>query len=203
MKIICIGRNYLDHIHELKNEVPESPVIFLKPDSAILPQGNPFTLPEWSTNMHYETEVVLKIGRQGKYIEEKFADKYVSHYTLGIDFTERDLQNQLKTKGLPWELSKGFDGSAVVGTWKEVNQETNLDNLNFYLDINGNKVQEGNTQLWMYNYRKVISFVSKYYTLKTGDILFTGTPVGVSAVQPNDVLTGFLEGEEMFRFKIK
>jgi len=203
MKIICIGRNYLDHIHELKNEVPESPVIFLKPDSAILPQGNPFTLPEWSTNMHYETEVVLKIGRQGKYIEEKFADKYVSHYTLGIDFTERDLQNQLKSKGLPWELSKGFDGSAVVGTWKEVNPETNLDNLNFYLDINGYKVQEGNTQLWMYNYRKVISFVSKYYTLKTGDILFTGTPVGVSAVQPNDVLTGFLEGEEMFRFKIK
>ncbi len=202
MKIICIGRNYSKHINELQNEKPTEPVIFLKPDSAILPKKMPLFIPPWSTGIHYETELLVKINRVGKYIEPKFAHKYYQEIGLGIDFTDRDLQSKLKAKGLPWEKAKAFDGSAVMGEFFD-KEKFDLDNTSFQLKLNDTIVQSGNTKDMLWKIDELISYVSQYFTLKKGDILFTGTPEGVGQVAENDLLTGFLEGKEVFQVKIK
>ena len=203
MKIICIGRNYEDHVSELQNERPDSPVIFIKPDSSIILKNQPFFIPDYSNEINYEIEVILKICKLGKSIEKKFAKKYYDQVGLGIDFTARDLQFELKSKGLPWEKAKAFDGSALVGRWVNKNNFDSLDNLNFSLDLNGNTVQKGNTSLMIWTTDQIISHVSKFFTLKIGDIIFTGTPSGVGKVNINDELVGKIENEEFFKLKIK
>lgn len=202
MKIICIGRNYAKHIEELANEKPENPVIFLKPDSAILPKKMPFFIPPFSNNIHYEVEVLVKIDKVGKYIEEKFAHKYYDEIGLGIDFTARDVQDQCKDKGLPWEKAKAFDGSAVVGEFFPKTQ-FDLSNLEFKLTKNDVVVQDGNTAAMLWKIDELIAYVSQFFTLKKGDIIFTGTPAGVGKVEENDVLTGTINGIEAFNIKIK
>jgi 2-keto-4-pentenoate hydratase/2-oxohepta-3-ene-1,7-dioic acid hydratase in catechol pathway len=202
MKIICVGRNYAAHAAELGNEVPTDPVIFLKPDSAILPKREPFFIPDFSDDIHYETEMVVKISRLGKNIDEVFAHKYYEEFTIGIDFTARDLQNKLKEKGLPWELSKGFDRSAVVGTFLS-KQGYDLSKLHFAMKKNGIEVQNGDTSLMLHPVDKIIAYVSRFYTLKIGDLIFTGTPAGVGRVEPGDVLIGFVGEKMMFNVKIK
>ena len=202
MKIICIGRNYAKHIEELANEKPENPVVFLKPDSAILPKKNPFFIPPFSNNVHYEVEVLIKINKVGKYIDAKFAHKYYDEIGLGIDFTARDLQEKCKEKGLPWEKAKAFDGSAVIGVFYP-KEEFDLDNLKFQLLKNDEIVQDGNTNAMLWKTDALISYVSKYFTLKKGDIIFTGTPAGVGKVVENDVLKGVIEGREAFEIKVK
>ena len=202
MKIICIGRNYTKHIEELENEKPENPVIFMKPDSAILLKNNPFIIPPFSEDVHYEVEVLVKINRIGKHIQEKFAYKYYDEIGLGIDFTARDLQDKLKAKGLPWEKAKAFDGSAVIGNFV-TKDGLDLDNLKFKLFRNGNMVQDGNTVHMLWKIDEIISYVSQFFTLKIGDVIFTGTPAGVGKVEPNDVLLGELEGKRNFEIKIK
>ena len=201
MKILCIGRNYAEHAKELGNEVPTEPVIFMKPDTAIL-KGNNFYLPEFSQDIHYELEVILKISKGGKYISEEHAPNYYNEIGLGIDFTARDLQSKLKEKGLPWELSKGFDGSAVVSNFYQ-KENFDLKNLNFTLLKSKQEVQNGNTSLMIFSPEKIIAFVSKYFTLKVGDLIFTGTPKGVGKVIENDVLEGFLEEEKVFDVRIQ
>ncbi|RSK40564.1 fumarylacetoacetate hydrolase family protein [Mangrovimonas spongiae] len=203
MKLICIGRNYTEHIAELENEKPSEPVVFQKPDTAILLKKQPFFIPDFSNDVHHEVEVLVKINRVGKYIDKKFAHKYYSEIGLGIDFTARDLQKQLKEKGLPWEKAKAFDGAAVVGKWIAKSEVQNLDSLNFSLEKNGNTVQEGNTSHMLWKIDEIIEYVSKYFTLKIGDIIFTGTPAGVGKVIANDKLKGFLEGREMFSITVK
>ncbi|MCB0459868.1 MAG: fumarylacetoacetate hydrolase family protein [Flavobacteriaceae bacterium] len=202
MKIICIGRNYAKHIEELANEKPENPVIFLKPDSAILPKKMPFFIPPFSNNIHYEVEVLVKIDKVGKYIEEKFAHKYYDEIGLGIDFTARDVQDKCKEKGLPWEKAKAFDGSAVVGEFFPKTQ-FDLSNLEFKLTKNDVVVQDGNTAAMLWKIDELIAYVSQFFTLKKGDIIFTGTPAGVGKVEENDVLTGTINGIEAFNIKIK
>jgi|TARA_B110000238_G_scaffold82125_1_gene90418 2-keto-4-pentenoate hydratase/2-oxohepta-3-ene-1,7-dioic acid hydratase in catechol pathway len=202
MKIICIGRNYAKHIEELANEKPESPVVFLKPDSAILPKKNPFFIPSFSDDVHYEVEVLIKINKVGKHIAAKFAHKYYDEIGLGIDFTARDLQEKCKEKGLPWEKAKAFDGSAVIGVFYP-KEEFDLDNLKFQLLKNDEIVQDGNTNAMLWKTDALISYVSKYFTLKKGDIIFTGTPAGVGKVVENDVLKGVIEGREAFEIKVK
>lgn len=195
MKIICIGRNYSEHAKELGNEIPERPVIFMKPDTAIL-KGNNFYIPEFSNDVHYELEVVIKISKGGKYIQKENAHKHYDELTLGIDFTARDLQSDLKSKGLPWELAKGFDGSAVVGNF--VNKANyNLENLQFSLFKNEEKVQDGNTRDMMFSVDDLIAFVSQYFTLRVGDLIFTGTPKGVGKVEDSDILQAFI-GDDQF-----
>lgn len=204
MKIICIGRNYGAHISELQNEKPKDPVIFLKPDTAILLKKQPFFIPDFSKDVHYEVEVLIKIKKVGKYIQSKFAHKYYDEVGLGIDFTARDLQNELKEKGLPWEKAKSFDGAAVIGEkWVDKNAFQNINNVNFSLEKNQQKVQSGNTSDMLWKIDEIIAYVSQYFTLKIGDIIFTGTPEGVGKVEPNDRLTGFLEKEEMFSIQVK
>ncbi|MEL1254266.1 fumarylacetoacetate hydrolase family protein [Flavobacterium sp. DGU38] len=203
MKIICIGRNYTNHIEELKNERPTEPVIFMKPDSAVLLKQHPFVIPEFSEDIHHEIEVIVKINKVGKYIEPKFAHKYYDEISVGIDFTARDLQSKLKEKGLPWEKAKAFDGSAVVGDFLPKTIFSSVENLNFELTNKGEVVQKGNTSLMLWKIDELIAYVSQYFTLKIGDIIFTGTPAGVAAVHPNDVLEGFLEGKKLFRIQIK
>ncbi len=203
MKLICIGRNYTDHIEELENERPTDPVVFLKPDSAILLKKQPFFIPEFSNEIHHEVEVLIKIKKIGKYIDKKFAHKYYDEIGLGIDFTARDLQTKLKSKGLPWEKSKAFDGAAVIGKWLPKTQFQDLNNIDFSLTKNENVVQVGNTQLMLWKIDELIEYVSKYFTLKIGDIIFTGTPAGVGKVVANDVLKGYIEKQEMFSIKIK
>lgn len=203
MKLICIGRNYAAHIEELKNERPVEPVVFIKPDSSILPKEQDFYIPEFSNDIHYEVEVLVKINKVGKHISEQFAHKYYDEIGLGIDFTARDLQAKLKEKGLPWEKAKGFDGSAVVGKWMPKNVYENVDKLDFSLLKNGEKVQNGNTSLMLWKIDELIAHVSTYFMLKKGDILFTGTPAGVGKVSPNDYLSGRLEGEEMFEINVR
>ncbi len=203
MKIICIGRNYSEHIKELANERPKDPVVFIKPDSAILPKGQDFYIPEFSQDVHYEVEVLVKIKRVGKHIEQKFAPTYYDEIGLGIDFTARDLQAELKEKGLPWEKAKGFDGAAIIGTWLPKSKFKNLGNLNFTLLKNGEVVQKGNTKAMLWHIDELIAYVSKYFMLKKGDIIFTGTPAGVGKIKANDYLSGILEGHEMFTLKIK
>ena len=203
MKIICIGRNYTKHIEELQNEKPKEPVLFLKPDSAILAKNQPFFIPPFSNDIHYEVEVLVKINKVGKYIDEKFAHKYYDEIGLGIDFTARDLQNQLKDKGLPWEKAKAFDGSAVIGEFFPKEKLGNLLDLNFTLQKNEEIVQNGNTKMMLWKVDELISYVSQFFTLKKGDIIFTGTPEGVGKVKENDVLIGIVSGEKAFEVKIK
>ncbi|REH43926.1 2-keto-4-pentenoate hydratase/2-oxohepta-3-ene-1,7-dioic acid hydratase in catechol pathway [Tenacibaculum gallaicum] len=202
MKIICIGRNYAKHIEELANEKPENPVVFLKPDSAILPKKMPFFIPPFSNDIHYEVEVLVKINKVGKHISPKFAHKYYDTVGLGIDFTARDVQAQCKEKGLPWEKAKAFDGSAVVGEFFP-KEEFNIENLSFQLQKNDEVVQDGNTSSMLWKIDELISYVSQYFTLKKGDIIFTGTPAGVGKVAGNDILTGTIEGKQAFQLKVK
>jgi len=203
MKLICIGRNYAEHIKELENEKPEEPVLFLKPDTAILLKKQPFFIPDFSEDVHYEVEVLVKINRVGKYIDRKFAHKYYNEIGLGIDFTARDLQKKLKAKGLPWEKAKSFDGAAVIGEWMPKEEITDLNQLNFSLKKNDIIVQNGNTSHMLWKIDELIEYVSKYFTLKIGDVIFTGTPAGVGKVQANDKLKGFIEGREMFSITVK
>ncbi|SFS29840.1 fumarylacetoacetate hydrolase family protein [Lutibacter maritimus] len=203
MKIICIGRNYTKHIEELQNEKPTEPVIFLKPDSAILAKNQPFFIPPFSNDIHYEVEVLVKINKVGKYIDEKFAHKYYDEIGLGIDFTARDLQNKLKDKGLPWEKSKAFDGSAVIGEFYPKDQLGDLLDLNFTLQRNEEIVQNGNSKFMLWKIDELIAYVSQFFTLKKGDIIFTGTPEGVGKVTESDVLIGTVCDQKAFEIKIK
>ncbi len=203
MKIICVGRNYTAHIEELENERPEHPVLFIKPDTSILQKKQPFFIPHFSDDIHYEVEVMVKIDRIGKHIEPEFAPKYYSQVGLGIDFTARSLQNDLKAKGLPWEKAKAFDGSALLGDWFDKKQFTDLNSLSFLLEKNGTLVQEGNTAQMLWKIDELIAYCSQFFTLKIGDVLFTGTPSGVGALKEGDVLKGFLESSEAFSVKIK
>ena len=203
MKLICIGRNYAQHISELKNEKPTEPVLFLKPDTAILLKKQPFFIPDFSDEVHHEVEVLVKINRVGKHIDVKFAHKYYDEIGLGIDFTARDLQQKLKEKGLPWEKAKAFDGSAVVGKWVSKSKFENLDNLPFSLLKNNKTVQSSTTQDMLWSIDEIIAYVSQFFTLKIGDIIFTATPSGVSPVQPNDSLKGFIGEEQFFSIKVK
>lgn len=203
MKIICIGRNYAEHIAELNNEKPKEPVVFIKPDSAVLPKEQAFFIPDFSDDIHYEVEVLIKIKKVGKHISPEFASNYYDEIGLGIDFTARDLQSQLKEKGLPWEKAKGFDGSAVIGKWMSKNKLPNINNLRFRLEKNGSTVQTGDTALMLWKIDELISYVSTFFMLKKGDVIFTGTPAGVGNVAVNDYLAGYLEKEEMFSLKIK
>lgn len=202
MKIICIGRNYAEHAKELGNEVPENPVIFMKPDTAILKKGTDFYIPEFSDDVHYELEVVLKMSKGGKYIQEENAAGYFNEIGLGIDFTARDLQSSLKAKGLPWELAKGFDGSAVLSEFFS-KENYDLSKLQFSLNKNSAKVQDGDTSLMIFSAEKIIAFVSQYFTLKAGDLIFTGTPKGVGKVVENDILEGFLEDKKVLHVRIQ
>ena len=203
MKLICIGRNYSNHIAELQNEKPTEPVVFLKPDTAILLKKQPFFIPDFSKNVQHEVEVLVKINRVGKYIAPEFAHKYYDQIGLGVDFTARDLQQTLKQKGLPWEKAKAFDGSAVIGKWVSKRQFENLNNMSFSLKKNDAIVQSGNTKDMLWNIDRIISYVSQFFTLKIGDIIFTGTPYGVGPVQVNDSLSGYIENEEFFNIKVK
>lgn len=203
MKLICIGRNYTEHIEELKNERPTDPVVFMKPDTSILLKKQPFFIPDFSDDVHHEVEVLIKINRVGKHIEKKFAHKYYQDIGLGIDFTARDLQSKLKEKGLPWEKAKAFDGAAVVGKWISKAELGDIDAMDFRLEKNESIVQQGNTKLMLYKIDEIIEYVSKYFTLKIGDIIFTGTPAGVGRVEAGDLLTGYLEDKQLFSINIK
>ncbi|MBC9813208.1 fumarylacetoacetate hydrolase family protein [Crocinitomicaceae bacterium CZZ-1] len=203
MKIICIGRNYADHAKELKNEIPAEPVFFLKPDTALLKDNEPFYLPEFTTDLHYECEVVVKIAKVGKNIQEKFAHKYYEQISLGIDFTARDLQSKCKEKGLPWEMAKAFDNSAPLSSVFIDKKNVNLNDLKFHLDINGTTVQKGTTNDWIFHIDQVIAYVSRFMTLKTGDLIFTGTPAGVGPVAIGDRLEGYIGDQKMFDFEIR
>jgi 2-keto-4-pentenoate hydratase/2-oxohepta-3-ene-1,7-dioic acid hydratase in catechol pathway len=203
MKIICIGRNYTDHIAELENERPKEPIVFLKPDTSVLLKKQPFFIPEFSNEVQHEVELLIKITKVGKHIDKKFAHKYYDEIGLGIDFTARDLQQQLKHKGLPWEKAKAFDGAAVIGKFVPKSNFFAIDNISFSLKNNQKTVQSGNSSLMLWQFDELIEYVSKYFTLKIGDVIFTGTPSGVAKVAPNDVLTGYVEEEEFFKIKIK
>jgi len=202
MKIICIGRNYTKHIEELQNEKPTDPVIFLKPDSAILPKKIPFFIPAFAEEIHYEVEVLVKINKVGKFIAPQFAPKYYDEIGLGIDFTERTLQSKLKAKGLPWEKAKAFDGSAVIGNFYP-KTDFDLSEIKFQLFKNDALVQDGNSKFMLWPIDELISYVSQFFTLKKGDIIFTGTPAGVGKVAPEDILKGVLEGQKAFEIKVK
>lgn len=203
MKLICIGRNYKNHIEELQNERPTEPVVFLKPDTAVLLKKQPFFIPDFSDNVQHEVEILVKINRVGKYIAPEFAYKYYNDIGLGIDFTARDMQQTLKQNGLSWEKAKAFDGSAVVGKWMPKANFKDLNNISFSLKKNGVLVQSGNTQNMLWKIDELIAYVSQFFTLKIGDIIYTGTPAGVGPVQPDDILTGYIENEEFFKIKVK
>lgn len=204
MKIICIGRNYAEHAKELGNSVPTEPVFFCKPDSAILPKGNPFYIPDWTSDLHYEVELVMRIDRLGKNIGEEFASRYYSEIGLGIDFTARDVQDELKKKSLPWEKAKGFDGSAVISSdFVSMSKLEDRNAITFSLKKNGELAQKGNSADLIFSFDKIIAHVSKYMTLKIGDFIFTGTPAGVGPVAIGDVLEGFLGEQKMFQVKVK
>jgi len=202
MKIICIGRNYVEHIQELSNEVPASPVFFMKPDTALVRQGI-FFLPKFSNEIHHEIELVLKINQPGKNIAEEFAHRYFDEITVGIDFTARDIQQYQKEKGLPWEPAKAFDGSAPVGDFVKLSSLKDPENIRFRLDKNGKSVQEGSSKLMIHSFAKIISYISMFCTLKKGDLIFTGTPKGVASVAAEDVLTGFLEDRQLLRILVR
>ncbi len=203
MKLICIGRNYTEHIKELQNERPTDPVVFLKADSSILAKKQPFFIPDFSNDIHYEVEVLVRINKVGKHIDKKFAGNYYNEIGLGIDFTARDVQSHLKAKGLPWEKAKSFDGSAVIGNWIPKTEFKNINDINFSLERNGDTVQKGNTSYMLWKIDEIIEYVSKYFTLKIGDIIFTGTPAGVGKVEPEDILIGFIEDKQMLSVTIK
>lgn len=203
MKIICVGRNYAEHARELNNEVPADPVIFMKPETALILPRQPFFYPDFSKDIHHEIELVVRINRLGKHIEPQFAHRYYNEVALGIDFTARDLQQQLKEKGLPWEKAKAFDGSACVGEWISVDTFSDIQQLNFYLIRNGETVQTGNTSQMLFSVNQLISYISTFFTLKIGDLIFTGTPSGVGPVHIGDTLEGYLEGRRNFSLRIK
>jgi 2-keto-4-pentenoate hydratase/2-oxohepta-3-ene-1,7-dioic acid hydratase in catechol pathway len=202
MKIICVGRNYKKHAQELGNEVPDEPVIFMKADSSLMRQRDAFYIPDFTNDVHYEAEIVVKINRLGKNIKDQFAHKYYSEFSIGIDFTARDVQQKLKQKGLPWEKAKAFDGSAVVGSWVK-SESFDLKALNFELRLNGKTVQLGNTQNMLFSAEQLIEHCSQFFTLKIGDLLFTGTPEGVGKVEKGDLLEGFIEGEKLLNVNIR
>ena len=203
MKIICIGRNYVNHAKELGNDITSEPLFFLKPDTAIQPKGHPFFIPDFSNDIHYEVELVIRINKTGKYIEEKFAHKYYSQIGLGIDFTARDIQEKCKSKGLPWEKAKGFDGSAQISRNFIDKSDLDLNNISFSLQKNGGQVQQGNSKEMCFNFDTIITYISKFYTLKIGDLIYTGTPEGVGQVVAGDKLKGFIGEKEMFKVVIK
>lgn len=203
MKVICIGRNYVAHIQELGNEKPTEPVIFLKPDTAVIKDNAPFYLPDFSQDVHHELEIVLRIGKEGKNIQPQFAHRYVDGIGLGIDFTARDLQSQLKAKGLPWEISKSFNGSAPVSKMLPVPAWETLGNLHFHLDVNGERRQTGDTSLMLFPFAELIAAASKYFHLKTGDLIYTGTPAGVAQVKAGDRLQGYLQDQLLLDFEVK
>ncbi len=203
MKIICIGQNYKEHIKELNNKPTEDPVVFLKPDTAILLKKQPFFIPDFSNDVHHEIELIIKINKIGKHIQPQFAHKYYDEISVGIDFTARDVQKKLRDKGLPWECSKSFDGAAVIGKWISKEKIKDLNALSFSLKKNDKIVQQGNTADMLHSIDTIIAYISTYFTLKIGDIIFTGTPSGVSAVKTNDKLVGFLEEEELLNIKVK
>ena len=203
MKIICIGRNYIEHIKELGNSIPIEPLFFLKPETAIQPKGHPFFIPYFSNDIHYEVELVIKISKTGKHIENKFSHKYYSQIGLGIDFTARDIQQECKENGLPWEKAKGFDGSAQISRIFINKSNLDLNNLPFSLFKNSKQVQKGNSKNMCYKFDAIISYISKFYTLKIGDLIYTGTPEGVGPVKSGDELRGFIAEQEMFKVLIK
>ena len=203
MKILCIGRNYAKHAQELGDTLPTEPLFFLKPETAIQPKGHPFFIPQFSNDIHYEVELVVKINKTGKHIEEKFAHKYYSEIGLGIDFTARDIQQECKAKGLPWEKAKGFDGSAQISNTFIEKSDLELDNIPFSLNKNGKQVQLGNSSEMIFKFDKIIAYLSKFYSLKIGDLIFTGTPEGVGKVEKGDFLNGFIGEQEMFKVLIK
>jgi len=203
MKIICVGRNYAKHIKELKNETPKEPVIFLKPETALIPKRQAFFIPDFSNDVHYESEIVVRIDRLGKNIAPKFAHKYYSQLSLGIDFTARDLQKELKEKGLPWEKAKAFDGAAPIGKWIDKEKFDDLKKLHFSLKINNSLKQSGNTAQMLFPVDELISHISKFFTLKIGDLIFTGTPEGVGPIQKGDHLEGFIEDEKVLDLKVR
>lgn len=204
MRIFAVGRNYAEHIAELNNERPEEPVIFTKPDTALLRNGSPFYYPDFSKDIHHEVELVLRISKEGKNIQEKFAGKYFDAIAIGIDFTARDLQQKAKEKGLPWDIAKGFNGSAPLSDkFIPVAEFGNLKDINFSLTINGGIRQQGNTSHMIFSFEYVISYLSKFFTLRTGDLIFTGTPKGVGPVQIGDTLSAFLENEKLLEFEVK
>lgn len=203
MKIFCVGRNYRAHAEELKNAIPEEPVIFIKPKSAILPEGVPFYYPEFTNELHYEGELVLRVGKNGKHIRDYRAEKYIDAITVGIDFTARDIQDELKRKGLPWEKAKAWDHSAVIGDWYEITPEDLKSPILFSLDMNDTIVQKGDTSNMIFSFGKIIENISSYFALHIGDLIFTGTPAGVGECLVGDVLTGFLEDKKVFELEIK
>jgi acylpyruvate hydrolase len=204
MRIFAIGRNYVEHIQELNNERPDEPVIFTKPDTAILRNNAPFYHPSFSNDVHHEVELVLRICKEGKNIEEQFASRYYDAIGVGIDFTARDLQQKAKDKGLPWDIAKGFNGSAPISdTFITVEKFADVKNINFKLEVNGNLRQQGNTSLMLFPFDYIISYLSKFFTLKTGDLIFTGTPKGVAAVKPGDTLSAYIENEKLLEFQVK
>ncbi len=204
MKIICIGRNYFAHAQELNNEIPEEPVFFMKPDSSLLRNNESFYIPEWTNEVHHEIELVIRISRLGKNIEKRFAHRYFDEVGLGIDFTARDVQNELKVKGLPWEKAKAFDQAAVIGKpFLSKSEFPDCKNINFRLDINGKTVQKGNSGLMIFDFDEIIAHVSRYITLKIGDFIFTGTPAGVGPVNAGDQLEGYMEETKLFDFVVK
>jgi 2-keto-4-pentenoate hydratase/2-oxohepta-3-ene-1,7-dioic acid hydratase in catechol pathway len=203
MKIFCVGRNYVDHAKELGNDVPEEPVIFMKPKSALLQPHTPFYYPEFSNELHYETELVLRISKNGKYIPERQASKYYNAITVGLDFTARDIQAELKKKGLPWEKAKAWDNSAVAGTWKEITPEILKKPINFSMKCNGEEKQKGLSSDMIFTFEQIISHISNYFSINIGDLVFTGTPAGVGECVVGDRLEGFLEKEKLFDLEIK
>jgi 2-keto-4-pentenoate hydratase/2-oxohepta-3-ene-1,7-dioic acid hydratase in catechol pathway len=203
MKIFCVGRNYVAHAKELGNEIPEEPVIFMKPKSALLQPHTPFYYPEFTNELHYECELVLRISKNGKYIQEKFASKYYDAVTTGIDFTARDIQNYLKEKGLPWEKAKAWDNSAAIGKWRQLSNIKNKKDINFCLYKNKELVQQSNSNLMIHNFDKIVSYISTYFSVNIGDLVFTGTPAGVGELVVGDELEGFIEDESLLQLEVK
>ena len=203
MKLICIGKNYLKHIHELNSKKEDDPVIFLKPDTSVIQKKQPFFIPEFSSDIHYEVEIILKFNRVGKHIEPKFSKKYFDKISLGIDFTARDLQRKFKENGLPWDIAKGFDNSAMIGDWLSVDLFDDIDNINFRLEKNGEIVQKSNSSNMIWKIDQLISKASTFFTIKIGDIMFTGTPEGVGKVIENDLLEGYIDDKKVFSVRVK
>ena len=203
MKIICIGRNYVNHAKELGNQIPSEPLFFLKAETAIQPKGHPFFIPDFSNEIHYEVELVVKIDRIGKNIEEKFSHKYYNEIGLGIDFTARDIQEECQAKGMPWEKAKGFDGAAQISRSFINKSELDLNDISFRLEKNGEQVQVGNSKDMLFSFDAIIAHISKFYTLKIGDLIYTGTPDGVGKVEEGEILKGFIGDKEMFKVAVK
>ena len=203
MKIFCVGRNYIDHAKELNNAVPAEPVIFMKPPTALLRNGKPFYIPEFSNDIHYEAELIVKISKNGKHIEREFVNNYYDELTVGIDFTARDIQNKLKEKSLPWELAKGFDFSAGIGSWIPFTDEMKISEIDFKLDINKKTVQNGNSKDMIFSVDSLIVYISRYFKLQAGDLIFTGTPAGVGGIKTGDILEAYIGNESLFYCEIR